>query len=622
MSQDSFIVVTGQGSDAITGDDLYRLGHRVVAVRGPRAAIARNPITVLAFVGRLDNRTELTKTLGYANPTPGEATSKVAAEIALAAWMRWGPGFLDHLVGGFAGIVLDLRSNDLHVFRDLTAGETAYVTARPGLRVAGSDLVEVARLAGRTAEPSRIFIAGYLQRVVLDAADTAFDGVDAVVPGHIATTTDATASWRQRRHAAWHVRPIRHRRFPDLLEEFTAIFDESVRCRLEGSKRLGIALSGGLDSTNVLASIVRVAPEVRITAYAIPFYTERGDERNRQTEIARWFGIPIHWVPVAGRGPFGQWSGRLFAGRPTPPIGGNWYMMESLCESATANGDSLLYDGEDADSLLTGNRTYLADLLVTGRFLSWWREVQRIRAREGTSPWHLLKYSLYKQIPDSVLTAVGRGSRLVRPNPLITSELAEEVDLSRRLKRLPSARLWNPGRRFAQYVKLAGDPLQVGVYTPDIAMAARGTSLVLAHPFLDRRLMTFCMGLPWDAICGDFTPKRLLRELARRHLPAFLHTGPTKAVLDEYYEAAVFKHEKELARQGLDLAASRPELCDPGGVVKLRQEMEHEQASFAPSRVAMVMLWLDEIKRASRLGRGTSEGSDDENGLTQAARPS
>ncbi len=603
MSFDSFLAVIGPDADRVTGTSVTGVPGQAIAVRGARAACVSDDERALAFVGRLDNSRELAERLDIPDRVDGESATEAAARIVFASYRVWGGGFLDRVIGGFAGAFIDHRRHEVRVFRDLTAGQAAYLTTtHEGSVVCGSDLAEVASWR-QSMVPSDLFVAGYLQNLWLEPSATAYDQVFAVIPGHIATINRGERAWRQKRYADWHVQHIRRESFDDYVDEFASHLDEAVRCRLEGASQVSIRLSGGLDSTNVLASLVRVAPaQTRVSAYAIPFRTPRGDERARQIAAARHCDVPLTWISVDGRGPFGKWSGQLFAGRPVAPLGGNWYFGDSVYERAAADGVEVLYDGEDADSLLSGNRSYLADMLARGQFRAWLRETTRISRSEDTTVSRLLRYSLYKQIPNLVLAVFGRRTMVVAPSPLLAADLARRVGLERRLRTMPAARVWHPGRRFQQYLKLAGGAHHLGMVVPELAIAARGTGVEPAHPFFDRRLMTFCMGLPWHVVCGGSMPKRPLRMLARQRLPAVFHQVQTKAVLDEYYDAAVYGHENDLVLKGLRMALDRPDWVDPAEVQELIDDVRQKKSSFMPSRVAMLMFWDQQLRSGSGTG--------------------
>jgi asparagine synthase (glutamine-hydrolysing) len=587
LSRSSFVAVAGDDARLEFCDERYVVQGFALGKRGPRAAIAHDEESCVVTLGELHAMADLARDLGLA---PG---AHDPAWLIMKAWQRWGADSLDRLLGSFAGAFLDLRRHRLVAFRDLTAAVPVYVTKVRGHFVAGSDLRTVAGWDGRPLEPSPLFVAGYLQNQNLDATGTAFDGVSCVQPGAIGVPS--ADGWRQKRVARWHVNPVRHRSLSDYVDDFAEHLDAAVARRMGGHSRAAVALSGGLDSTNVLAAGVRVAPHVEWVAYAIPFHTSRGDERSLQKVVAEHCGARLEWLSVQGRGPLGGWTGTLLGGRAAPPWAGNWFFGQTLAEGAASDGVPVLFDGEDADSLLTGGRGYLSDLLVRGQWRAWRREALVLRRTNNSNVRGLFKMSLAALLPPALAHRAVPLPPLARVSPLVAPGLAARVHLAERLRRQPALRLWAPGRRFTAQQSLAGEPTQLGMVAREVAEPYRDVDVVDAHPFFDRMLMTFCMGLPWQMVHGGTTPKLLLRELSRRRLPHVFNEHVRKANLSEYYDTAVFGVERDAVAAGLDLAEKRPEWVEPAGLARVRTDFEQHADSWMASRVAMLMLWADQL---------------------------
>lgn len=589
MPIDHFFAVTGPAASEARASASFWADGVSLFVEGRRAFLAVGDDYIVVFVGRIDNTAEARGALRIDHETAADA-----AALFLAAWRRWGTKAVDTIVGSYAGVVFDRCQGSLTTFRDLTAGVSVYLTVVPGGHLAGSDLGRVATWAGRRVEPDPLFIASYLQNSFFDATVTAFAGVAALAPGHIGIAEGS--AWHQRQAAFWHVRDISYPHFVDYVDAFAELFDEAVRCRLEGHRRVGVSLSGGMDSTNVLASGIRVAPEVEWVSYAIPFDDADGDERRLQRLVAEHCHSELRWVPVRGRGPLGDWTGMLFAGRPAPPTGGNWFFAESVAEAATCDGSGVVYDGEDADSLLAISNGHLPDLFVRGRWRTWWHEVKRLERREAISWKAVLHFSVRAQLPPAWAHRMAGRPAVARVSSLVSPQLAARVSLSDRLMRQPPMTIWSPGRRYRAERLLVGAPPYLSDVATSLGTAYRDTPTIDAHPFQDRRLMTFCMGVPWRILRGDGRGKPLMRALSDRRLPKGFNDVVRKAKLQAYYDAAVFEHEKPTVMRGLDLAAKRPDLVNQEELLSLRHAVENRTDSWMASRVAMLMFWIDQLQ--------------------------
>jgi asparagine synthase (glutamine-hydrolysing) len=86
----------------------------------------------------------------------------------------------------------------------------------------------------------------------------------------------------------------------ELAHEFREIFEESVSIRLQGNYPIGAYLSGGIDSSAVLASMVRVGA-TSVKAFTIQFEDPTFDESSQAMNVASHLGVDHHIVPVRNR---------------------------------------------------------------------------------------------------------------------------------------------------------------------------------------------------------------------------------------------------------------------------------------------------------------------------------
>ncbi len=128
------------------------------------------------------------------------------------------------------------------------------------------------------------FVSGFLGQSIEPRA-TPYVGVDMVLPGYVASA--GRDGWTQARRADWHIPKLRDTRRGAYAEEFRGAVRRggAVSCRGAGST-LGICLSGGLDSTSVIASAKAVLPDQRRVAVCMAMVEPVGDERVIQRMMA------------------------------------------------------------------------------------------------------------------------------------------------------------------------------------------------------------------------------------------------------------------------------------------------------------------------------------------------
>ena len=559
-----------------------------VGVGGGESALATvGPVTV-ALVGEVHYPEDLRARIRGSVPhEPLSVRPAEDARLMAGAWLHWGPRALQHVEGTYAGVVLDRQSGAVSVFRDITAGRRAYLSVHAGTAVAGSSLDSVSSWEGRPRRPDGLFVASYVQNQWLDARCTPYDGVQAVEGG--CTAQPNRQSWVQERHASWRLRRLGRRGPEEYVDLVAETLDGAMRERLRGVTRAGVSLSGGLDSTNVLASGIRVAPHVDWTAYCIPFYSAKGDERSRQTAVAEHLGVRQSWVSVEGMGPLGTHDPDSVG---TPRWAGNWYFRQAVVATAVTDGTEVIFDGEDADSVLTGSLVYLSDLFVQGRWRTLRRQVDELTAVGELSRRTAANTAVLLSLPRVLTRRLVDRPAQVLVSPLVARSLADQHDLAGRLEAV-FCFPWAPGRLFRASQAMGCSPAHLDFVAVESARGHGGAPVLDAHPFTDRRMIELALSLPWHAVTPLRPDKHLLKELAARRLPV-VRAGPfLKADLDEYFEQAGRTFERELILEGLRLAADMPEVFERGEVGRVVRELIAGGSSWRGSRAASIALWLD-----------------------------
>ena len=572
--------------DGVDIDLVDHLGW--VGVGGRESALATVGQVTVALVGELhyleDLQALLPRQEGHAGSSVPTLTEQ--ARLMADAWLRWGPRALQHVEGTYAGVVLDRRLGVASVFRDITAGRTAYLATHAGTAVAGSSLESVSTWEGRQQRPDGLFVACYVQNQWLDARCTPYDGVQAVEGG--CTARPQRGSWVQDRNADWRLRRLGRHAPEEYVDLVAETLDGAMRERLRDVAKAGVSLSGGLDSTNVLASGVRVAPHVDWTAYCIPFHTAKGDERSRQTAVAEHLGVRQSWVSVDGMGPLGTHD----PGPVGPPRwAGNWYFGQAVSAAAADDEVGVVFDGEDADSVLTGSLVYLSDLFLQGRWRTLQRQVEALSAIGALSRRTAANTAVLLSLPRALSRRLVDRPAQAHVSPLVARPLAVEHDLAGRLE-AAFCFPWAPGRLFRTSQAMGCSPAHLDFIAVESGRGHGGAPVLDGHPFTDRRMIELALALPWHAVTPLRPDKHLLKELAARRLPV-ARAGPfLKADLDEYFEQAGRTFERQRILAGLQLAADMPEVFERDAVDRVSLDLIAGGSSWQGSRAASLALWL------------------------------
>ena len=214
--------------------------------------------------------------------------------LILDAYEKWGDDCVNHLIGDFAFAIWDERNQRYFCARDHFGVKPFYFTHIENEFAFSSSLNEL-RLNPRVSnELNEIAVGDYLLfGVNQDLSTTIFKDIQRLPPGH--TLSVAKGSIMMRRY--WTPEPSSEVRFRDpneYVERFAELLVQAVKDRVT-TDRVGISMSGGLDSTS-LAAIARDHGK-DVQAFAVVYDSLIPDEeRHYSTLAAQHLGIPITHV--------------------------------------------------------------------------------------------------------------------------------------------------------------------------------------------------------------------------------------------------------------------------------------------------------------------------------------
>ncbi|HXP74287.1 MAG TPA: asparagine synthase (glutamine-hydrolyzing) [Stellaceae bacterium] len=275
------------------------LGFRRLAVIDP--AGGRQPMwnedgsVCVIFNGEIYNQAELRAELerrGHRFRTDHSDT-----EVLVHGYEEWGAGLPVRLNGMFAFVVWDRTRQRLFAARDRFGEKPFYYSSQPGLFLFGSELSALARHPrfDRTLDQrslQKFFAYGYLPapNTMYQSARKLPGGCHVAVDLRAQTVVEARY-WCFRIEAEDHAPADRD---AALAAELCALIDRAVARRLVSDVPLGIFLSGGVDSSAILAFAARHRPAPSLDTFTVGFDEPSFDESGFARDVARAIGSRHH----------------------------------------------------------------------------------------------------------------------------------------------------------------------------------------------------------------------------------------------------------------------------------------------------------------------------------------
>jgi asparagine synthase (glutamine-hydrolysing) len=241
---------------------------------------------LLTYNGEVYNFRELRRELtakGHAFGSTGDT------EVVLRAYEEWGTRFVEHLDGMFALAVWDSRRRRLVLARDRTGKKPLFYAMRDRTLIFGSEIKAIAAFPAFERRPDLGKLAAFLTFGYVPHPGTLLEGVLQVPP---ASVVEFGPDGVREPHEYWTARPSGPPVAADraLLDRIAALTDHAVRSRMISDVPLGALLSGGMDSSVIVALMARAATEP-VHTFSIGFADDPSfDERAHAARLATRLG--------------------------------------------------------------------------------------------------------------------------------------------------------------------------------------------------------------------------------------------------------------------------------------------------------------------------------------------
>ncbi|MFG1779759.1 N-acetylglutaminylglutamine amidotransferase [Micromonospora sp. NPDC049051] len=349
----------GPDGEGLFDDGWVVLGHRRLTVidlteAGSQPMVREDLGLALVFNGCVYNYPQLREELREAGHT-FHSTSDT--EVVLVAYAQWGEHFVDHLVGMFAVVLVDRRRRRLVLARDRLGIKPLYLAESPGRLRFASTLPALLRAGDVDTAIDPVALHHYLSwHSIVPAPRTVLRGVRKLPP---ATVRVVEADGRSRQHVYWRPDYARHpdHEGMDAADWRAAVGEalrEAVRRRLVADVPVGVLLSGGLDSSMIVALLAE-AGQHHLQTFSIGFDSrggESGDEFHYSDLVARTFGTDHHRIRLADEDLVPAVRRTVHA--MTEPMGSHDVVAFHLLSEQVARHVKVAQSGQGADEVFAG----------------------------------------------------------------------------------------------------------------------------------------------------------------------------------------------------------------------------------------------------------------------------
>jgi asparagine synthase (glutamine-hydrolysing) len=530
-------VLTHRGPDeaGLFLDEHAALGHRrlsIVDLKSGQQPLGNEDASVwIVFNGEIYNHADVRPLLEAAGH---RYRTRSDTETIVHAYEQWGDECVHRFRGMFAFAIWDASKRRLLLVRDRLGVKPLYWTVVNGRLIFGSEIKAILESGLVEARANDAALPEFLTTRYLSSDETLFRGIRRIMPGCRLVYENGTVTTQQ----YWDIptgRPSAssvHDHEPpgngDVVAEFRARLEESVRLRLMSDVPLGMFLSGGLDSSAIAALMARMIDRP-LQTFSVAFSERAFSELEYSRAVARAIGAEAHEV-VIGANEFFEALPRLVWHEDEPiahPSSVPLYFVSALARQHV----KVVLTGEGSDELLAGYGKYL-------RSLANWRAGAIYEALVPSAVRRTVRDRLVPRIPGRAGRLAGRSFLALDHSPeavffdsfaAIRLEALRSLATPELLAHATTAAAYTTSRTWFDRPGPQASPLARVLYADQktylvellmkqdqMSMAASIESRV---PFLDHPLVEFAARLPDAWKLHRFTTKRILRAAAADLLP-------------------------------------------------------------------------------------------------------
>ncbi len=429
-----------------------------------------------------------------------EFRTKTDTEVVLAAYKEWGKACEQHFNGMWAFAIYDIEKAELFCSRDRFGIKPFFYSFRENVFAFASEIKALRFLPNWRPKLNHEMAGDFLiHGLQHHTSQTLYDGVNQLPAGHqmLFDCNESKMIINQYYHLD-SITKAKNLSFESATNKFKDLLEDAIHLHRRSDVKVGIALSGGLDSSTIVALNSKLYPEeidqLETISYAstIKVY----DESNYVDDLLKKYPVTSHKISAG----FGETMGlmdEVIKAHDEPLLSASLIAQYLVFRMAKENNLKVMLDGQGADEILAGYGTY---------YKPFWKEILK------SKPWLIL---------GELIGVLGKHEINLKSKMSVdkTLEVQTYLNFSTSNHKVNNDNF----SAYEQYMLLQGILPYLLHFDDRNSMAHSVESRV---PFLDYRLVEFCLSLPPFFKIKHGVRKRILRASMREELP--------KSILNRY----------------------------------------------------------------------------------------
>lgn len=489
--------------------DLSELGHQPMHSKDDRV--------IVIFNGEIYNFQDLkSEFVGYS------FQSNCDTEILVAAYLKWGIKFVEHLNGMFAIALFDREDNTLYLIRDRIGKKPLYYYLESENLYFASELKPLMANSHFVRQIDKKVVGKYLYKQYINAPNTIFQSTYKLRPGEILKFKNGVAEKRK----YWDVAEVYHRvkkdiSYEEAKEQLEVLLKNAVIQRMEADVPVGEFLSGGYDSALVCA-IAQSISSKPIKTYSIGFGDKKLDEAPFARQIAQYLGSKHTEYYISEKD-------MVDLVRSIPqyydePFADSSQICTMLVSELAKKDVTVILSGDGGDELFGGYTIYERIAMaqkkkMQGKILHYLLRIPFIRRKYNYTKIPLIYRIASESFDLRIKTQTGSGQYFSVFNKILIDK--DHIGYLDPIEDRYQEKDW-------VYTRML---LDMDTYLPGdilckVDRASMKYSLEARCPFLDKNVIEFSLGLPLEYKIRNGELKKILKDITHQYIPKELMDRP------------------------------------------------------------------------------------------------
>ena len=335
--------------------DLSPAGHQPMCTENGRYWIVHN--------GEIYNHLELRDVLIRAG---GTFVSTSDTEVLLKAYVQWGNSSLNKLVGMFAFAILDLKKRSIFLARDPFGIKPLYYVLSENFFVFASEIKALLELpeVTRKLNPQRLY--EYLHFGLTDNGEsTLLADIKHLPSGHwLEVSLDGPNRCSLNRYYDIDLTQTLDISFNEAASTVREMFVDNIRLHLRSDVPVGIALSGGVDSSAIVMAVRKLEPDQELNCFSYVTDDPAINEEKWADIVGSRANVVVHKTRPTPEELVSDLD-QLILVQDEPFGSTSIYAQYRVMRLAREHGIKVMLDGQGADEILAGYTPYLASRLAS-----------------------------------------------------------------------------------------------------------------------------------------------------------------------------------------------------------------------------------------------------------------